>query len=186
MAVLSGCCLPGRDSASAPIREGSVERHENGELSRAFLVRADDLGGLLCRGWVRWHENGRLESVALAGDTRVQRHEFPGGTRLNFDAEGRLRSAWLSRAAVIGGHLCRGCPKMETSFYADGAVAAFFPAGDVEIDGVRCVGSIFRPVRLHPNGKLKSAKLAADCTIESRRFEKGDVLTLDAGGHPTR
>ena len=142
------------------------------------------MGGLPCCGWVRWHDSGRLESVKLAREATVQGHAFPIGSRVNFDAEGRLRSVWLSRKTLIGARLCRGGPKMETSFYPDGAVAAFFPPDDVEIDGVKCAGSRFHPVRLHRNGRLKSAKLAADCTIEAA--VRVATLALDARGRPAK
>ena len=177
-----GACLAPQDSADLPFRTSSIRRHDNGRMERAFLVEETEIEGFPCRRWIRWYESGQLESVELARALEVQGHAFPEHTRLFFDPEGRLAHAWLSRDAEIDGLPCRGRLKIDTAFHPNGHVRAFFPPDTFEIDGVRCVASVFHPVYLHPDGGLQRCKLAGDVTLAGRTFRKGTTLELDEAG----
>lgn len=183
--TLSACgCLVPQDPADLPYRTSSILRHENGSLRRAFLVEETELEGLPCRRWVWWYEDGRLDNFELAEERVVQGHAFPSGTRLFLDREGRLAHAWLARTTVVDGRPCRGKWKIDTAFHPNGRVKAFFPPEDHEIDGVLCTASVFHPVYLHPDGRLRQCKLARAVTLAGRTFPRGATLTLDEAGRP--
>ncbi|HEX6886293.1 MAG TPA: hypothetical protein VF530_23160 [Planctomycetota bacterium] len=183
--TLTGCaCLVPQDPADAPYRTGSFLRHPDGSLRRAYLLEETELEGLACRGWVWWYEDGRLDNLELAHERVVQGHAFPAGTRLFLDREGRLAHAWLARTTQIDGLPCRGKWKIDTAFHPNGHVKAFFPPEDHEIDGFLCTASVFHPVYLHPDGRLRQCKLARAATIGGRTFRAGAKLTLDEAGRP--
>jgi len=175
--VPSGCAAP-QDPADLPFRTRSILRHENGSMQRAQLLAPADIRGLRCQNWVWWHDNGRLDSVELARDERVQGHDLPACTRVFFDAEGFLAHAWLSRDAVIDGWPCRGRWKIDTAFHPNGRVKAFFPPRAMRIDGLACAATVFHPVYLNPDGSLRECKLADDAVIDGRRLRRGDVVQL--------
>jgi hypothetical protein len=83
---------------------------------------------------------------------------------------------------VIDGHPCRGRWKVDTAFHPNGRVRAFFPPDTIEIDGVACAASVFHPVYLHPDGRLRQCKLARDVTIDGQTIERGETLRLDEAG----
>lgn len=175
-------CLASQDPADLPYRTGSILRHEGGALKRAYLVEETELAGLPCRGYAWWYEDGSVDNVELAAERDVQGHRVPEGTRVFFDRDGRLAHAWLSADTVIDGRTCRGRWKIDTAFHPNGHVRAFFPPDTIEIDGVACAASVFHPVYLHPDGRLRQCKLARDVTLEGRTFEKGETLRLDEAG----
>lgn len=175
-------CASAQDPTDLPFRTSSIRRHENGALMRAHLVEPAEIGGFACQRWCWWYEDGRIDNVELARDTVVSDHVFPAGTRVFFDADGALAHAWLSADAVIDGRSCRGGLKIDTAFHPNGRVRAFFPRDPIEIDGVLCAASVFHPVYLHANGRLRQCKLARDVTLGERVFKRGTVLTLDEEG----
>jgi hypothetical protein len=188
-ALLSVALLPlgcrAQDPADLPFRTSSILRHENGRMKRAYLVEETELDGFPCQRWVWWYDDGRLDNLELASDLEVQGHQFPSGTRIFFDADGRLAHAWLSRDTVIDGRPCRGRSKIDTAFHPNGRVRAFFPPDVYEIDGVSCAASVFHPIYLHPDGRLRQCKLARGVTLDGRAFERGQTLNLDESGRPT-
>lgn len=179
--ALVGCLAP-QDPADLPYRTSSILRHENGRMKRAWLVEETEIEGYPCRSWVWWYEDGRLDNIELARDLTVQGHAFPGHTRLFFDREGRLAHAWLSEDAVIDGRPCRGRMKIDTAFHPNGRVRAFFPPRTLEIDGVPCTASVFHPVYLHADGRLRQCKLAGGVTLAGRTFAKGKTVVIDERG----
>lgn len=183
--ALYGCLVP-QDPADLPYRTSSILRHENGQMRRAFLLEDAELAGFPCQRWAWWYEDGRLDNLELAHDLVVEGHDFPAGTRLFFDREGHMAHAWLSADRVIDGLPCRGRWKIDTAFHPNGRVRAFFPPDPIEIDGVLCSASVFHPVYLHPDGRLRQCKLAREVTLDGRTFAQGETLALDASGRPPR
>ena len=169
-----------------PYRTSSILRHDDGRMKRAYLVEETEIEGFPCQRWIWWYDDGRLDNVELARDLAVQDHDFPAGTRLFFDQEGRLAHAWLSEDTVIDGHPCRGGMKIDTAFHPNGRVRAFFPRKALEIDGVPCAASLFSPIYLYPDGRLQRCKLASDFTLAGKVYGKGDALELDEGGLAAR
>lgn len=177
-----GACLVPQDPADLPFRTSSILRHADGRLQRAFLVEASEIEGFPCQRWMWWHEDGRLDNLELSRDFTVQGHVFPAATRMFFDREGRLAHAWLSRDTVIDGRPCGGRWKIDTAFHPNGRVRAFFPDDPYEIDGVLCAASVFHPIYLHPDGRLRQCKLARAVTLDGRSFPRGARLVLDEAG----
>jgi hypothetical protein len=184
VAFLSAACVAPQDPADLPFRTSSILRHENGRMKRACLVEEAVIEGFPCRSWVWWYEDGRLDNLELAADREVAGHAFPARTRVFFDRDGNLAHAWLSRDTVVDGLPCRGRWKIDTDFHPNGRVRAFFPPDTIEIDGVACVASVFHPVYLHPDGRLRQCKLACEVTLDGRTFEEGRTLRLDESGRP--
>jgi hypothetical protein len=180
-----GCFTP-QNPADFPYRTSSILRHANGALQRGYLVEETELDGLPCQSWTWWYEDGRLDNVELAHEFTIQGHALPAGTRVFFDREGHLAHAWLSESRTIDGLPCRGRWKIDTAFHPNGHVRAFFPPDDYEIDGILCTASVFHPVYLHPDGRLRECKLARDAIVAGERYEKGTTLVLDASGRVTR
>jgi hypothetical protein len=177
-------CRAPQDPADLPFRTSSILRHENGRMQRAELVAPTEIGGFPCRSWVWWYEDGALDNFALATDFEVQGHALPADTRVFLDREGRLAHAWLSRETLVDGRPCRGRWKIDTAFHPNGRVRAFFPPETLAIDGVSCAASVFHPVYLHPDGHLRQCRLAADVTLDGRRFQRGRTIVLDETGRP--
>jgi hypothetical protein len=175
-------CLTPQDPADLPYRTSSILRHEGGSMKRAFLTEETELEGLPCRSWVWWYEDGRIDNLEIAAARTVQGHAFPAGTRLFYDREGRLAHAWLSEDTLIDGRPCRGKWKIDTAFHANGRVRAFFPPDTLEIDGVPCAASLFNPIYLHPDGRLRQCKLASEVMIAGKTYKKGAKVTLDEAG----
>lgn len=179
-------CLAQQDPADLPFQTSSILRHENGRMKRAYLPEPTDVEGFPCQRWCWWYDDGRIDNIELSRDLAVQGHALPVGTRVFFDREGRLAHAWLSKDTVIDGHLCRGSMKIDTAFHSNGGVKAFFPRESTQIDGVPCTASLFHPIYLHPDGKLRQCKLAGDVVLAGRVYEKGTTLSLDATGQPAQ
>lgn len=179
--ALMGCITP-QDPADWPFKTSSILRHENGQKKRAFLLEETEIQGFACQRWIWWYPDGRLDNLELAHDRHVQGYVFPAATRLFFDRDGRLAHAWLSQDTVLDGRPCRGRWKIDTAFHANGRVKAFFPRDDLEIDGVLCAASLFHPIYLHPDGRLRQCKLAADATIDGRTYRKGEEVEFSAEG----
>ena len=181
LASLVACLGPRQDPADLPYGTGSIRRHANGRIERARLVDPAEIEGLPSRSWVWWHADGRLDSVELARDFRYQGHEFPEGTRLFLDAQGRLRHVWLSRDTSLDGFPCRGGAKIAVAFHPGGRVAEFFLRGDRVIQGVPCRASLFHSVRVDESGRVVGCELSADYRSGERAYRAGDVLeTTDA------
>jgi hypothetical protein len=71
--------------------------YPTGALKQFFLVRPTRIDDVPCdrglvRGSVELHENGRLKSCLLAGDFQQGGETFRRGTRIEFDADGRVRT----------------------------------------------------------------------------------------------
>lgn len=175
--ALLGCLAP-QDPADRPFRTGSFLYHANGQRQRAYLLEETELAGLPCQRWIWWHEDGSLDNFELARDEVVQGHAFPAATRLFLDRSGRLAHAWLSKDTLVDGRLCRGRWKIDTAFHPNGRVKAFFPPEDLELDGVPCEASVFHPIYLHPDGRLRQCTLAADATIDGRVHQRGETVQL--------
>ena len=175
---MPSACAASQEASDLPFRTSSILRHENGRMQRAELVDVASIRGIECRSWVWWYDDGGLDNVELAHAARVQDHDFPTGTRVFFDRDGRLAHAWLSEDTVIDGRLCRGRWKIDTAFHANGRIKAFFPPRAIEIDGVVCAASLFHPVYLHPDGSLRQCALAEEAVIAGRTFERGAVVEL--------
>lgn len=191
-AALLGCflllaaCMAQQDPTDFPYRTSSILRHANGQMQRAYLIEPTDVESLPCQRWCWWYDDGRIDNVELSRDLVLQGCDFPAGSRIFFDREGRLAHAWLSRDSLIDGHLCRGGMKIDTAFHPNGRVKAFFPRRTTEIDGVPCTASVFHPIYLHPDGTLRQCKLAEDMTRGGETIEKGSVVVFDEAGRVVR
>lgn len=146
------------------------------------------VGGRACRaGWLHLHPDGTPAAFTAAHDIVLPHTTLPAGTWVTQDPAGVITVCALPRDTIVQGHLCRGTggPKgVQVTFHPDGSLHRFFPAGPVVIDGVPCApGLVSGMIELHPNGRLKSCRLAADHRIGGVKHRKGTRLTLPPEGH---
>lgn len=75
--------------------------HENGLLRHAYLAQRQEIQGVLCaratvlgtmggRTFVKFHDNGMLESCKLARAVTIDGHRFRKGKRIRFDSTGNV------------------------------------------------------------------------------------------------
>ena len=182
--LVSAACEPLAPVPGAePYLRSTLELRADGTLTKGKLREPTLIDGRLCRDWVHWSPDGTLRGCELEDDTHVGPFVLPAGTILWFDAHGALETAWLARDTVLDGHLCRGgAGKIATGFHAAGGLASFFSRDDVSVGGVPCRGSVFHPIRLHPDGTLAAATLAADWTLGGVELSAGTGIRLDRDG----
>lgn len=182
--LLVACTGAPAPEGAPPLHAASVERHFDGSLARGLLRMPATIDGLPCRGWVTWHEGGRLESCELAMPTTIQGHLLPAASRVAFDTGGRLQTVFLACNTALQGHVCRGGPwQIATSFHPDGRLRTFVPLEPVTIDGVPCAATTQAPVHLHASGRLARARLAADAVVDGRQLRRGDSVQFDDRGN---
>jgi hypothetical protein len=187
LALLASACTvltPQRDE-DLPYRSGSILRHEGGALRRGLLVEPTEVLGFPCRGYVWLHPSGALDSFELARDAEVAGRTLPEGSRVFLREDGSLEWCWLSRDLVIDGIRCNGgWGKITTAFHSNGRLSAVFLSEDQEIQGVPCEASVFHPVELDEEGRLRGCQLSRAWRSHGREFAAREVLRFDADGRP--
>ncbi len=146
------------------------------------------VGGRACRaGWLHLHPDGTPAAFTAAQDIVLPRLTLPAGTWVMQDDSGVITTCAFPEDTTVQGHLCRGTggPKgVQVSLYADGALREFYPAGPVVIDGVPCAaGLVSGIIELHPDGHLKSCRLAEDHRVDGVKHRKGTRIVLTPDGH---
>lgn len=188
LAALSGCHDWQHDATYHGVTFVRVRR----EADRLFigeLARDTRIGDRLCRaGWVHLHPSGRPAAFTAAEPVVLPRLTLPAGTWVQQDDTGTVTTLALPADTELQGHLCRGTggPKgVAVALYPDGALRQFYPPAPVRLDDVPCdSGLISGSVTLHANGRLRSARLAADWTHAGVTYPRGTRLEFDAAGRP--
>jgi len=100
--VITACALPRNLEVQGHWLRGTggpmgvtTAFYSSGALKQFFPVRATRVDGVPCRaglihGWIELHENGRLKSGLLDEDLDRNGQHYLRGTRLEFDADGRV------------------------------------------------------------------------------------------------
>lgn len=163
-----------------------VRHHENGKISRGKLKKPQMVGGLECKRWVHFHENGRAIQMQLAKAATVQKVPVMADSTVFFTPDGKLRMVWFAKDTKLNRVIVRGGAKISTGFHPNGKLASCFLRDDTVIDGMPVRASVFKPVFFHDNGRLKSATLAKDTVVQEVAYEKGDTVRLNADGKLAR
>lgn len=156
-------------------------------LSIIGFLRTDTrIEGFPCRaGWIHFTRNWRPKLFCLAENYTFHDVAFERGTWILLYRLQNRFTVVIPKDTTIGGYLCKGgggVKGIQTSFYNSGKLCEFFPAGTVTVDGIKCKGGVFHPVRLHENGNLAVGTLAEKTVIDGQTFRKGTVIRLDETG----
>jgi hypothetical protein len=153
--------------------------------------------------------DGSVHDATLAHDTDIQGLPCAGGRSVVFFPGGRIRLAWLSRPAVLGGVACapgivylhEGATVLNATLASDHELTGVkLPAGtrvtldedgrllehsrrletDQTLGGLPCSAAFH--VWLYPDGRLSVVVLAAPAVVGGREYPRGAQLFLDEGG----
>lgn len=183
MAVMASAKPPSPSSAAAE-RPETTER-----LSEPRVVQ-----GVPCMGYVSTDADGRLVSCVLSEEHDFGHVVLPANTQIRrFHPDGSPKDVHLGRPTRYDGHLVRGSGPGDwmAGFTPAGRLAYGFLTDRETIDGISCERGTFWGeitggviVQFHPDGKLKSCRLAAPAQIAGRAFRKGERIWLDEQGTP--
>ena len=140
-----------------------------------------------------------IRGVPLPANSTVLFWTNPPWTGKGLDRE--VAGTWdcyLPKDTPLQGHLCRstGNDGFGDILYPSGKLRAVGLAQDEEIDGVPCTSSQ-NPLRMgirvifygldaaawfYENGHLEQGLVSRDCTIDGRKFKRGDVVRLTPKG----
>ena len=154
--------------------------------SIGLLDGSVDIDGRRYSGWMHRRRDGSIAGSTLAQATEVSGVPLPEGTWVVWDGAGALVRAHFPENQVIQGHQVRGgaggAKGISTGFYPSGALRSFFGAEDIEVDGVPVQGTVFHPIELHEDGRLKRATLSRDFEMEGHEFIRGESIEMAADG----
>ncbi len=163
-----------------------IERADT--LSIIGFLRTDTrIDGFPCRaGWVHFTKDWRLRLFRLSENYIFHNIALEKGTWVFLSRTQNRFTVVFPKDTIIDGYPCKGSggvKGIQTSFYNSGKLCEFFPAGTVTVDGIKCKGGVFHPVRLYENGRLAVATLAAKTAFDGQTLRKGTVIRLTATGH---
>jgi hypothetical protein len=175
----------------------TMRAQPSADVVQRKLTSDTTIDGVPCarsgRALAEFHRNGRLAGCGLSREHTVGAHRFATGTWLDFNAQGILWGAWLSKDTMLGGHLCRGegYKKWSTRFHPNGALAGCYLTTDTVVAGVPCMqGTFLREVRgggrtslqLHPDGTFRQCQAARDTVVQGQAVRKWQVVERDSTG----
>ncbi|HVT89442.1 MAG TPA: hypothetical protein VHD56_11360 [Tepidisphaeraceae bacterium] len=182
--LLAGCFDWKHDVNLHGVNFQTARVAENGKVI-GTIATDTVINGHPCRaGWLHLHANGAVAAFTASQDVALPRFTIPAGTWVIQDANSNVTVCAFPRNVEIQGKLCRGTggPEgMQVSFYASGALKQFFAPEPVRIDGIPCQRG-GKGIHLHENGKLRSATLSEDATIDGKLFHAGDEIRLSEAG----
>jgi pimeloyl-ACP methyl ester carboxylesterase len=205
--AIAGCSLP-TGTAVRFNETGEVESCVLGQQAtiEGFILPAGSTVRFRGKPWT----SNRAVSCTLLQDTLIRGVPLPANSAVHFwtnppwmtkrfDRE--VPDSWecfLSTDTLIQGRLCHS--KRDDGFgdflYPSGKLREVSLAQDVEIDGVPCTSSQ-NPLRMgirvlvyaldscawfYENGHLEQGLVSRDCTIEGRKFKRGDIVRLTPEG----
>src|SRR5262249_49634092 len=159
------------------------------------LATPRGIQGVPCSGYARYDADGKLVSCVLSEEHDFGHVVLPANTQIRrFHPDGSPKDVHLGRPSRYDGHLVRGEGPGEwmAGFTPEGRLDYGFLVEPETIDGVTCQRGTFWGeitggviVKFHPDGKLKSCRLAADAQVAGRTYSKGQRIWLDEQGTPT-
>jgi hypothetical protein len=152
----------------------------------ALLKAPTTIKGFPCApGYIHFAPSGNLRAFTLAEATAVQGNDIPKGTWLQLDEALMLKYCSFPTDTMIQGHLCRGTggPKgVSTSFYPSGRLKGFYAPTSIDIQGIPCKASLFSPIYLFENGRLKECTLSRARTVGGKSLPKGARAIFSESG----
>ena len=164
---------------SGPVVEmNSYDHRDFGTIRVCYLKQPLEIQSWPCKkGKVRYYDNGKLLSCTLDRDHLLRGDSIPPGSRITLFQNGHPKYIRLSAQATIQGYrVAEGSLVSERiiSFYGDGKLKEFRPAGNIRVTGVPC--SDQRDIELYPGGQLMVCRLNEDYHSDSDFFPAGSML----------
>lgn len=155
----------------------------NGNFKQCLLTNTVLINNVLCRDWIKLHENQRIKQFQPVTDIQISGIRIPGASTVIFDSSGNLIECWFSEDTRIKDILIKGgLMKIPITFYNNGQVACCYLAEEKVINGVPCKSGMLAPVCFYPNGKIKSCTLSENITLGKEKFVKGNKLQFGLDG----
>lgn len=182
--VLGGGC----DKWEKDVNYNGIEFEKfSHEAMRGALAQDTLIQGYPCKkGFLTLYDDGKLKMFRASKPFEYSDFTIPQETWCILYEDGKIKICMFPKDTLIQGYLCRGCKMglegVRTRFHVNGKLNCFFTRDDVEIDSVVCKGSVFHPIGLHDNGKLRNCTLAKDAEIAGITYHKGAKLQLDKEG----
>ena len=177
------CMLPScGEKESGPTVELNRYHHRDfGVIQVCYLKQPLDIQSWPCKkGKIRYYENGKLFSFSLDRDHLLQGDSIPRGSRITLFRNGNPKFIGLSAPSRIQAHRVAGgrfFSSRLTTFYRDGSLKSFRPAGNIRVEEVPC--SEHRDIELYPDGQLMVCRLHEDYSSYSDLFPAGSMLLFD-------
>lgn len=152
-----------------------------------ILAETAEADGFVCQNgqWAHFREDWSLRACVLAEPHVLASFTIPAGVWVQ-PSEDRLVVSFEDDTPCQG-YVCRGSggtKGIQTSFYPDGRLRAFFPPEPVRVDGVLCRASLLANVQLYRDGGLKECIPALGGEIAGQTYPPGRPLRLDETGRP--
>jgi hypothetical protein len=189
LALFLACVVSMVVMASAKPPKDAPPRETTERLSEPRVVQ-----GIPCESYARFDAEGRLLSCNLSEEHAFGGVVLPAHSQIrHFHADGSPKDVHLGRDTRYDGHLCRGegPAGWMSGFTPEGRLAYCFLVERETIDGVVCERGTFWGeitggviVQFHPDGALKSCRLAEDARIGGETYRKGRRIDLDPSGAP--
>jgi hypothetical protein len=184
--TLTGCLDWQQNVELHGVKFQTARVQDNGYVIGSIAADAT-VGGRPCRaGWLHLHPNGTPAAFTASQDIALPRFTIPAGTWVFQNSGGIVTVCAFPRDTEIQGQLCsgNGGPEgVQAAFYPDGALKQFFAPRPVLINGIPCGANVFQPgIQLYENGRLQSATLSDDITLNGRVHHAGERIHLTPDG----
>lgn len=191
LAILFGMagCAPWEIGAEKNVVRNGIKFEvfrENDDGSRMGNLAEDTVvDGWPCRrGFIDFHADWRLDECHLSREYERNGIVMPAGTRVFPDKSGNPGICLFPHDVNIQGYPCRGNRSggFMTAFYANGSLHWFYTRHPVVVDGLTCTNSLFQPIHLHLDGRLRQCKLDKPVTIDKVDYPRGFIIRIDQSG----
>lgn len=142
-------------------------------------------GGYLCIAYLWTWDDGSLNQCRLAVDTKIGDLEIPKESTVFFYRGGKHSShIWLSRPLTVQGIPCSGgkYSKIDTAFYESGKLRAAFISQPLTLQGLALKQSVFCPLYLYEDGKIKECTIDRETEIEGKKYPANTTVKFDERG----
>lgn len=181
--LLTGCFAWERD-----VEHGDYhfERYRvDSDIHIGVLAEPAEVDGFVCAAgeWAHFSPDWSLRACVLAAPYRMQDFTLPAGAWVQPRTD-RIVVAFETDTPCQG-YICQGSggtKGIQSTFYPNGRLRAFFPPEAVQVDGVLCRASLYANVQLYESGKLRQCTPALGGEIAGQSYLPGRPLQLDEEG----
>lgn len=151
-----------------------------------FLDHPTTVSGIPCTRYLwTWKKDGSIEQCQLAAAARSNGIDIPEGSTVFFYPGGKhTLHVWFSKPTTVQGIPCNGgrYSKIDTAFYESGKLKGIFISKPITLQGMPIKKSVFSPLYLYENGKVKECTLASETEVDGKKYPKDTTLKFDGTG----
>ena len=183
--LLAGCFAWEHD---VPRGGYQFERYRvDSDIHIGVLAESAEVDGFVCEagGWAHFNPDWSLRACVLAEPHRMEYFTLPAGAWVQPRTD-RIVVAFETDTPCQG-YICQGSggtKGIQSTFYPNGRLRAFFPPEAVQVDDVTCRASLYANVQLYESGALKQCAPAVEGEINGVAYPAGRSLRLDESGVP--